>query len=79
MNNRNRNIEKTQEKRVCFFCANNIEEFDYRNIPLIRRFINQRGKIIAPRRTGACGKHQRKVATAIKRARTMAMLSPTGK
>lgn len=69
----------TEEKKTCYFCANGIEEVDFLNIALLKKFINQRGKIINPKRTGSCGKHQRKIATAVKRARTMALLSPSFK
>lgn len=68
-----------EEQKMCYFCANKVDEVDFRDITLLRRFINQRGKIIAPKRSGACAKHQRKLATAIKRARVMALVSPTTK
>jgi len=67
------------EIKTCYFCTNKMDEIDFRNTGLVRRFINQRGKITSPKRTGTCSKHQRKLATAIKRARAMALLSPTNK
>jgi small subunit ribosomal protein S18 len=59
----------------CFFCANRIDSVDYKDTQLLRRFMNSQAKIVSPRRTGNCAKHQRMVARAIKRARTMALLS----
>lgn len=67
------------EIKTCFFCTNKMEEIDFRDVGLIRRFINQRGKIITPKRSGTCSRHQRRLATAIKRARTMALVPLTHK
>jgi small subunit ribosomal protein S18 len=67
------------EIKTCYFCTNKVDEIDFRDVGLIRRFINQRGKIITPKRSGTCSKHQRKLATAIKRARTMALVPLTHK
>lgn len=64
-------------KKDCFFCANNIHLVDYKDTQLLRRFMNAHAKIVPPRRTGNCAKHQRMVTGAIKRARAMALLSYT--
>jgi len=61
-------------RRNCFFCKEKIAEVDYKNITQLRRYISERGKIRAPRMTGACRRHQRQLAVAIKRAREMALL-----
>ena len=58
----------------CFFCSQNIKNVDYKEIDLIRRFVSSQAKIIDPRHTSICAKHQRKLAQAIKRARFMALL-----
>ncbi len=58
----------------CYFCQQKIEEIDYQNIELIRKFTSGQSKIINPKRTGTCAKHQRKIAKAIKRARIMGLL-----
>jgi len=58
----------------CYFCQQKIEEIDHQNIELIRRFISGQAKIITPRRTGTCYKHQRKLSKAIKRARITGLL-----
>jgi small subunit ribosomal protein S18 len=58
----------------CFFCSQNVKEVDYKEVDLIRRFVSSQAKVIDPRHTGVCAKHQRKVAQAVKRARFMALL-----
>jgi small subunit ribosomal protein S18 len=74
-------IDKKQQNEVkaCHYCVNNIDEVDYKDIRTIRRFINIYKKILPRKRTGFCSKHQRKLSTAIKRARTMALLPYTNK
>ena len=47
---------------------------DYKQVDMLRGFLTDRGKIQPRRRTGTCAKHQRQLATAIKRARHLAML-----
>jgi small subunit ribosomal protein S18 len=58
----------------CFFCSQNIEDVDYKELDLIRRFISAQAKIIDPQHTGVCASHQRKLAMAIKHARHMGLL-----
>ena len=65
--------------KSCYFCQENISEADYKDTQTLRRFIYPYGKIIPKRRSGACAKHQRKIATAIKRARIMALMPFTNK
>ena len=62
-------------KKNCYFCTNNIDAIDYKDTQLLRRFMNSQAKIVPPRRTGNCAKHQRMIVRAIKRARTMALVS----
>ncbi|MBF0479475.1 MAG: 30S ribosomal protein S18 [Candidatus Omnitrophica bacterium] len=52
-------------------------EFDYKNIPLISKFLNDRGKMLPRRITGVTAKQQRNLSTSIKRARFLALL-PSG-
>jgi small subunit ribosomal protein S18 len=61
-------------KRNCYFCREKIEEVDYKNYNQLRRYVSEKGKIRSRRITGACRKHQRQVALAVKRAREMALL-----
>lgn len=58
----------------CYFCSQNLNEVDYKDINILRRFISSQAKIIDPRYTNICAKHQRRLATAIKRARIMGLL-----
>ena len=58
----------------CFFCSQNLNLVDYKEIGLIRRFVSGQAKIIDPKHTGVCASHQRKLAQAIKRARHLALL-----
>jgi small subunit ribosomal protein S18 len=58
----------------CFFCSQNLKNIDYKEIDLLRRFVSSQAKIIDPRHTHICAKHQRKLSTAIKQARFMALL-----
>jgi len=61
-------------RRYCSFCKEKVDEVDYRDVPTLRRFVSERGKIKSRRISGACRRHQRQVAVAIKRAREMALL-----
>ncbi|MFA5248326.1 MAG: 30S ribosomal protein S18 [Patescibacteria group bacterium] len=63
-----------KEKR-CFFCANGMEEIDYKDTRLLRTFITFHMKILAGQRTGLCSWHQKKLTAAVKRSRIMALLS----
>ena len=69
------NKKKTKE---CYFCVNNLD-VDYKDTRTLRRFINFYMKILPGSRTGVCAWHQRKLATAIKRARVMSLISATHK
>jgi small subunit ribosomal protein S18 len=66
-------------KKRCFFCKNSEAEIDYKDVKLMKRFIAESGKITPRRFSGTCAKHQRKLSTEIKKARKMALLSPTSK
>jgi len=61
-------------RKVCQFCVDKIQHIDYKDIGRLRRFTSERGKILPRRMTGVCAKHQRQLSTAIKRARTVALL-----
>lgn len=58
----------------CFFCSQNLEQIDYKEAELLRRFVSSQAKIIDPRYTGTCARHQRKLAEAVKRARFIGIL-----
>jgi small subunit ribosomal protein S18 len=61
-------------RKVCAFCADNIEEVDYKDIARLRRHLSERGKIEPRRKLGTCARHQRSLTVAIKRARHVALL-----
>ncbi len=65
---------KPVRRKSCSFCKDKVREVDYKNVNQLRRHISEKGKIRPPRMTGACRKHQRQIAIAIKRAREMALL-----
>lgn len=65
-------------RKVCRFCADKSMVIDYKEPRTLRYFISERGKIIPRRITGTCAKHQRSLTTAIKRARTIALLPYIG-
>ena len=66
--------QRVSHKKVCYFTKNNITYIDYKDVELLKRFISQNGKIMPRRVTGTSAKYQRMLATAIKRARQMALL-----
>ena len=63
-----------RRRKVCKFCAEKLEYVDWKDVKLLQSFIPERGKILPRRISGACALHQRKLQTAIKRARAVAML-----
>jgi small subunit ribosomal protein S18 len=69
-----RDRTRRPRKRVCEFCVKKAESIDYKDIPILRKFITERGKILPRRISGNCAKHQRQVTIAIKRARSIALL-----
>src|SRR5512135_655951 len=64
-------------RKVCRFCADKAAKVDYKDQGQLKYFLTERGKIIPRRISGNCAKHQREVATAIKRARVLALLPYT--
>ena len=64
--------------KYCQFCADRTVDLDYKNTELLKRFINESGKIRPRRQTGTCAKHQRTLAQEIKRARHIAFLPFSG-
>ncbi len=64
-------------RKVCRFCADKTLKVDYKDQGQLKYFLTERGKIIPRRISGNCARHQREVATAIKRARILAILPYT--
>ena len=63
-----------KSRKPCKFCKEGVTHIDYKDERRLRRFMTDRGKIAPRRITGTCAKHQRILATAIKRARTIALV-----
>lgn len=66
-----------RKKRVCRFCADTQLLIDYKEPKMLVHFVTERGKIVPRRISGNCAKHQRELATAIKRARHLALMPYT--
>jgi len=66
--------DKVKKKKVCWFTEHNVKFIDYKDEKLLRRFINERGKIIPSRISGTNAKYQRQLAQAVKRARIIGLL-----
>ena len=65
-------------RKSCFFCKSKVDEVDYKNVHELRRYVSEKGKIRNRRISGACRRHQRQVAVAVKRAREIALLPYVG-
>ena len=61
-------------RKVCRYCADKNLKVDYKNAADLKYFVTERGKIVPRRISGNCARHQRQVATAIKRGRQVALL-----
>ncbi|OHA48348.1 MAG: 30S ribosomal protein S18 [Candidatus Terrybacteria bacterium RIFCSPLOWO2_01_FULL_58_14] len=58
----------------CYFCTKNLRDIDYKDVDVLQRFVSAQAKILPPRKTGVCAKHQRQLSRAIKRARFLALI-----
>jgi small subunit ribosomal protein S18 len=61
-------------RKPCPFCRDKIEQADYKDVATLRKFVSEKGKIRSRRITGACRRHQNQIASAVKRARELALL-----
>jgi small subunit ribosomal protein S18 len=61
-------------RKVCKFCADEALKIDYKDSGLLKYFITDRGKLVPRRISGNCAKHQRAIATAVNRARMIALI-----
>lgn len=66
-----------RRKKYCRFTAEGIEEVDYKDLDTLKAFVTETGKIVPSRITGTKAKYQRQLATAVKRARYLALLQYT--
>jgi len=68
-----------RRKKVCKFCVEKIDSIDYKDFRLLGQFVAESGKIVPRRLTGVCTPHQRRLSTAIKQARNIALLPFAGR
>ena len=65
---------RTPRRKICKLCLDKVKHIDYKDEKRLSRFVTDRGKIVPRRVSGACARHQTQIATAIKRARLLAIL-----
>ena len=63
-----------RRRKVCKFCTDKVDYIDYKDVKMLLPFVPERAKILPRRISGVCAMHQRKLQTAIKRARQLALL-----
>ena len=61
-----------KRKKVCYMCSG--KDINYKDVDTLKKYTNERGKILPRRVTGACAKHQRLIAGEIKKARIIGLL-----
>jgi small subunit ribosomal protein S18 len=66
--------DRRPKRKVCNFCADRINDLDYKDTTRLRKFISERGKILPRRISGNCASHQRALTRAVKQARIIALL-----
>ncbi|CCV64832.1 30S ribosomal protein S18 [Alteracholeplasma palmae J233] len=74
MQNRRGGSGFKRRRKVCYFTQNKVTHIDFKDVELLKKFVTDRGKILPRRVTGTSAKWQRPLASAIKRARHMALL-----
>lgn len=60
--------------KQCFFTENSLEHIDFKDVNILKKFLNPHGRILSRKRTNITAKNQRKLALAVKRSRYMALL-----
>ena len=66
-----------RRRKVCKFCADKIDDINYKDVKLLMPFVPERAKVLPRRISGTCALHQRKLRTAIMRARQLALIPYT--
>ena len=69
------NRTRKAKKKVCSFCQDKVDYIDYKDVAKLRRYVSERAKILPRRITGTCAKHQRMLASAVKKAREASLIS----
>lgn len=67
-------LEDKKKHKNCSFCADKIDVVDFKDSAKLKRYLTEAGKIIPRRITGTCAKHQRMIASAVKRAREASVI-----
>ena len=73
-NDRDNRQNNRKRRKVCQFCVDKCQDIDYKDSVKLKKYISERSKILPRRTTGVCALHQRRLMTAIKRARQIALL-----
>ncbi len=73
MQQNNKRRKKAVRVKICMFCEESVNFIDFKQPEVLKRFQTEQGKIVPPRVTGTCPTHQKMLATAIKRARNLAI------
>jgi small subunit ribosomal protein S18 len=68
-----------RRKKVCKFCVEKIDAINYKDVRLLAQFVAESGKIVPRRLSGVCTPHQRRLSSAIKLARNIALLPFAGR
>lgn len=63
-----------RRKKVCRFCVEKVDDINYKDTRMLSSFVSERGKIVPRRLSGVCTPHQKRLAEAIKQARSIALL-----
>ena len=63
-----------RRKKVCRFCVEKVDDINYKDVRMLGSFLTERGKIVPRRLSGVCTPHQKRLAEAIKQARSIALL-----
>ena len=66
-----------RRRKFCKFTAEGVKEIDYKDLDTLKQYVSETGKIVPSRITGTKAKYQRQLATAVKRARFLALLPYT--
>ena len=72
-----KDLGRRVKKKPCALCRDSVQWVDYKDVPMLRKYMSDRGKIRSRRVTGNCAQHQRALAQAIKTARELVLLPYT--
>ena len=70
-----KDLKDNKKKKTCSFCADQVEVIDYKDTSKLKRFLSEAGKILPRRITGTCALHQRKLSSAVKKAREASLMA----